>query len=153
MSTPTQKHLANGVVRLATADQLHRAYPLMSQLRPELDRSRYLELLTTMMRDEGYRLAGVETDQQLVAVAGYRFMTMLYAGRILVIDDLVVDAECRSRGHGERLIRWLEEEARAGGCAQIQLISRVTREAAHRFYFRNGFGIECFHFRRMVGGV
>jgi hypothetical protein len=41
----------------------------------------------------------------------------------------------------------LKSEGRALGCSQIQLISRVTREQAHRFYFRENFGIECFHFR------
>ena len=39
----------------------------------------------------------------------------------------------------------------ANGCSEVQLISRVTREQAHRFYFRQGFGIECFHFRAKVG--
>jgi hypothetical protein len=29
----------------------------------------------------------------------------------------------------------------------VPLISRVVREEAHRFYFREGLGIECFHFR------
>ena len=40
----------------------------------------------------------------------------------------------------------LKEEARALGCTQIQLISHVKRESAHRFYVREGFGIECFEF-------
>lgn len=53
----------------------------------------------------------------------------------------------RSRGYGAQLIARLKSEGRELGCSEIQLISRVTREQAHRFYFREGFGIECFHFR------
>jgi len=49
------------------------------------------------------------------------------------------------------LLDWLKAEARAGGCAELQLISRVTREQAHRFYFREGLGIECFQFRTALG--
>jgi hypothetical protein len=46
-----------------------------------------------------------------------------------------------------QLIARLKDEGRTLGCNEVQLISRVTREQAHRFYFREGFGIECFHFR------
>ncbi|HEX7112087.1 MAG TPA: GNAT family N-acetyltransferase, partial [Mizugakiibacter sp.] len=94
-----------------------------------------------------FRLAALVEDGAVRAVAGYRFLTMLYCGRILSVDDLVADERVRSRGYGARLLGWLKDEARAAGCAELQLISRVTREAAHRFYFREGLGIECFHFR------
>lgn len=59
----------------------------------------------------------------------------------------MTDAGARSRGHGTQLLDWLKAEGRAAGCAELQLVSRVTRESAHRFYFREGLGIECFHFR------
>ena len=81
------------------------------------------------------------------AVASYRVMNMLYCGRLMYVDDLVTDERVRSRGYGSQLVARMREEARALGCSEIQLISRVTREQAHRFYFREGFGIECFHFR------
>ena len=45
------------------------------------------------------------------------------------------------------VLSWLKDEGRRQGCVELQLISRVTREQAHRFYFREGLGIECFHFR------
>jgi GNAT superfamily N-acetyltransferase len=87
-------------------------------------------------------------DQGVVrAAAAWRLMNMLYCGRVLYVDDLVTDERTRSRGYGSRLIARLKEEARAHGCSEIQLISNVKREGAHRFYFREGFGIECFHFR------
>ena len=63
------------------------------------------------------------------------------------VGDLVTDETVRSRGYGSRMIERFREEARTLGCNEIQLISRTIREQAHRFYFREGFGIECFHFR------
>ena len=53
----------------------------------------------------------------------------------------------RSRGYGRRMLDWLKTEARRHDCSELQLISRVVREQAHRFYLREGFGIECFQFR------
>ena len=96
---------------------------------------------------EGYQLAALRAEGVVRAVAGYRYMSMLYCGRLLYVDDLVTDATVRSRGYGRQLLDWLKAEAVAHGCAELQLISRVTREDAHRFYFREGLGIECFQFR------
>ena len=100
----------------------------------------------------GLRLLTLHEDGVVRAVAAYRVMDMLYCGRLLYVDDLVTDQGGRSRGYGKRIVARLKAEARALGCSEIQLISRVTREQAHRFYFREGFGIECFHFRHALGG-
>jgi GNAT superfamily N-acetyltransferase len=99
------------------------------------------------MESDGFRLAFLTDDGAVRAVAGYRLMNMLYCGRLLYVDDLVTDERVRSRGYGARLLEWLKDEGRRHHCAELQLISRVTREEAHRFYFREGLGIECFHFR------
>lgn len=82
----------------------------------------------------------------------YRYINMLYCGRILYIDDFVTDTQCRSRGFGSHLIAHLRTEAAAKDCAEIQLISRAIREQAHPFYYREDFGVECFHFRSKITG-
>jgi GNAT superfamily N-acetyltransferase len=48
---------------------------------------------------------------------------------------VTTDSE-RSRGHGQRLLEHLEEEARAAGCDMIALSSGLQRADAHRFYER-----------------
>jgi GNAT superfamily N-acetyltransferase len=121
---------------------------VMRQLRPHLDPATYVAVVRALMASDGYRLAAlVDEDGVVRAVAGYRLMRTLYCARLLSVDDLVTDERVRSRGHGSALLEWLKAEGRAAGCAELHLISRVTREAAHRFYFREGLGIECFHFR------
>lgn len=122
-------------------------WEVMRQLRPHLPQDDYVARVRRMMEDEGYRLAALEEDGRVRAVAGYRYMTMLYCGRLLYVDDFVTDERVRSRGYGKRLLDWLKDAGRANGCSELQLISRVTREQAHRFYFREGLGIECFQFR------
>ncbi len=130
-----------------TDDQILATFDVMHQLRPKLARDSYLQLVRQIMDEEGYRLAAVSDDGDVRAVAGYRVLTMLYCGRILYVDDLVTDERVRSRGHGTKLLNWLKEEARRQNCQELQLISATHREHAHRFYFREGLGIECFHFR------
>lgn len=130
-----------------TDAEIAATWQVMRQLRPHLALDDYVSMVRRMMESDGYRLAALAEDGEVRAVAGYRYMTMLYCGKLLYLDDFVTDERVRSRGFGRRLLDWLKAEGRAAGCAEIQLISRVTREQAHRFYFREGLGIECFQFR------
>lgn len=132
-------------------EQIAATYDVMRQLRPHLSRKEYVPRIRELMASDGFRLAALVDGGEVRAVAGYRFMSMLYCGRILYLDDLVSDERGRSRGYGKALLDWLKEEGRREGCAELQLISRTIREQAHRFYFREGFGIECFHFRTRLG--
>lgn len=122
-------------------------FDVMVQLRPSLERALYVQRVRELMRSDGFCLACLVDEGEVRAVAGYRIMDMLYCGRLLYVDDFVTDARVRSRGYGARLLGWLKETGRAQGCSELQLISRVVREQAHRFYFREGLGIECFQFR------
>lgn len=138
-------------VRIAQSDEELRAtWPVMRQLRPHLSEEEYVAMARAMAA-EGYRVAaGRDEEGRVVVVAGFRYMTMLFAGRLLYLDDLVADETVRSRGHGKAMLDWLKQQAREKGCTELQLISHTRREGAHRFYFREGFGIECFEFRWRV---
>jgi GNAT superfamily N-acetyltransferase len=135
------------IERAETDEQIAATFDVMRQLRPHLEREAYVPLIRALMASDGFRLVALLDEGAVRAVAGYRIMTMLYCGRLLYLDDLVADERVRSRGYGRRLLDWLKEEGRREGCAELQLVSGVVREQAHRFYFREGFGIECFHFR------
>ena len=104
-----------------------------------------LERVTRQQRD-GYVLAFLEADREIRAVAGYRFLESLFAGKFLYVDDLVTRARDRSRGFGAQLFDWLLQEARAYGCDDMQLDSGVQRFDAHRFYLVKRMKIASYHF-------
>lgn len=131
-------------------EQIAATFEVMRQLRPHLERSEYVSRVRDLMVSDGLRVLALSEDGVVGAVATYRVMNMLYCGRLIYIDDLVSDERSRSRGFGSQLIARLKELGRELGCSEIQLISRTIREQAHRFYFREGFGIECFHFRNKL---
>jgi GNAT superfamily N-acetyltransferase len=136
------------VVRTLTTDEdILAARGVMRQLRPQIPEADYLSTVRRMMQTDGYLQAAVFDGDAVVAVAGYRFMEMLYAGRTLYVDDLNTDDTRRSHGYGKALMDWLKREARERGCVQLQLDSGVQREQTHRFYFREGLTINCYHFR------
>ncbi len=128
-------------------EQIASTFDVMQQLRPHLERESYVARIRQLAASDGLQLVALADEGEVRAVATYRIMDMLYCGRLLYIDDLVSDERERSRGYGAALMAYFKEQAKAQGCSEVQLISRTTREQAHRFYFREGFGIECFHFR------
>ncbi|NUS60919.1 MAG: GNAT family N-acetyltransferase [Lysobacter sp.] len=137
------------IVELETDDEILSARDVMRQLRPSIAEGDYLATVRRMMA-AGYRQAALLEDGEVRAVAGFRIFEMLYAGPILYVDDLNTDERVRSRGHGHALLDWLKAQARAHGCLQLHLDSGVQRESAHRFYFREGLTVNCFHFRTDV---
>lgn len=55
------------------------------------------------------------------------------------IGGLVVSSDCRNSGIGAALVRHAEEWVRQRGLTKIVVRSRTTRDAAHRFYLREGY--------------
>ncbi len=56
-----------------------------------------------------------------------------------LIEDVRVSSDRRSRGIGERLMRWAIDEARGNGCKLLELVTHQSRVDAQRFYARLGF--------------
>ena len=128
-----------------TDAEIRSCFPVMSELRTHLDEQDFLETVRHM-ESEGFRLAYIEDEKAIVAVAGYRIFTSLFRGKNLYIDDLVTTANARSKGHGAQMIDWLRDRAREAGCRSYHLDSGTARAQAHKFYFNSGFVISAYHF-------
>jgi ribosomal protein S18 acetylase RimI-like enzyme len=134
------------VIRVETDDEILSTREVMLQLRPEIPPDDYLATVRRLMSSINYRIVAATESGLVRAAAGYRIYEMLYCRRLLSVDDLVTDEHCRSAGFGRELLDWLKAEAEANHCCHVHLDSRVHRARAHRFYFREGFMIEAFHF-------
>lgn len=130
---------------MSRREDVEKTFDVMKQLRPHLVRELYADTIARMQA-AGFRLAAVEVAGMVVALAGYRFIESLSAGRHCYVDNLVTAETGRSRGYGGTLLGWLKNEARAEGCASLQLDSGVHRYGAHRFYLRERMDITCHHF-------
>ena len=132
-----------------TPDAIQRCFRVMSLLRPHLVEAEFVPRVQAQQR-QGFRLAYVEDDGEVVAVAGYRVMEMLATGRTMYVDDLVTDAARRSRGYGKALLDWLQARAREEGCDMFSLDSGTHRQDAHAFYLRERLRITSFHFAKKL---
>ena len=134
------------IIRTAeTYEDVAACYPVMQELRPHVPESEFVSRVRSQEKC-GYRLAVVEDNHKIVAVAGFRIGENFAWGRFLYVDDLVTSDKHRSNGYGARLLSWLREWAIAEGCQQLHLDSGIQREDAHRFYEREGMSKAGFHF-------
>ena len=135
---------------LARAERVHR------QLRPQLPPDygarmrRIFETGGEMCVAVGdAEVAGVAVrETAVVGVAVFRSFENTFNGKRFYVDDLVTDAARRSSGVGHALLSFLEGLARARGGTSIDLDSGTHRTGAHRFYFREGFVIPSFAFKK-----
>lgn len=127
-------------------------FPIIAELRPHLESATFVDLVRGMEL-EGYRLAYIENDDSVVAVAGYRITTSLFMGRNLYVDDLVTGSHSRSQGYGAEMLEWLRSIAVQSGCTHLHLDSGTQRHRAHRFYLRQGLDIASFHFSQKLDTI
>lgn len=130
---------------VVSEDELIKIAPVLLQLRPEYDAESLIVQIKKQFRN-GFQIAYVENEGRVVCVAGYVFCEKRAWGKSIYIDDLVTDENFRSNGAGKTMIDWFKQYAKAHGHSQIHLDSRNIRVDAHRFYVREGFSKESFHF-------
>lgn len=127
---------------------LGRAEPLHRQLRPQLP-PEYAEKMQRVFAG-GARMALAVDGERVLGIAVYRWHENTCDGVKCYVDDLVTDIVQRSRGVGRTLLGHVERAALDCGCDALVLDSGVHRGRAHKFYFREGFAITSFNFKKSI---
>ena len=123
-------------IKFAKSDEeIELCYEVMSELRPHLSKSEFVDQVKRQIAESSYQLLFLEHDADVKAVAGIRVGEWLARGRSLDLEDLVSTERDRSKGFGGALFDRIVEYARERGCAEIRLVSHVTRYRAQRISF------------------
>lgn len=105
------------------------------------DLTRYAEAMAEIVDADHSTVLVGERDGEVVATAQVTWQRrMMYgAGLVCQIESVRVASRLRGIGLGAELIGWIIDDARARGCARVELTSNARREDARRFYERLGF--------------
>jgi GNAT superfamily N-acetyltransferase len=133
---------------VAAPDWLAKAEPVHRQLRTALP-AEYEAKMRRVFSGGGRMCVAIEGGE-VAGVAVYRLHENTFAGRQLYVDDLVTDEPKRSTGVGRALLGYLEGKARALGFDHLALDSGTQRTQAHKFYFREGWVVNSFHFGKKL---
>ena len=137
---------------LVTNEDILHSWPVISALRPHLQKDDLLQQVRDMMQDDGYQMLGVVVEENgvevVAAFTGFRPMHKLSSGRGIYIDDLSTLPEYRGKGYGGMLLDYVHHLARESGMSNVQLDSGHHRSPAHRLYLNKGYVISAHHFTR-----
>lgn len=129
-----------------TQDEYLKCWNAISALRPNLTKENYLALIDKM-EHQTYQLAYIEEENGNVpAIIGFRYMTMLYCGNIIYIDDLSTIPEARGKGYASQLLDFIIDLAQTQKLDGVHLDSGHQRYDAHRLYLNEKFKITAHHF-------
>jgi ribosomal protein S18 acetylase RimI-like enzyme len=134
---------------LTTLPDMLEQHALIQQLNPAMEAAQYKQLLSQMLPN-GYRMVAIFNDEKCVGLSGFWINTKLYSGKYLEIDNFIVDAAYRSQELGKQLSDWMHQLAINENCQTIMLDAYTSNNAAHRFYFREGFHIKSYHFYKTL---
>ncbi len=82
--------MRNSRIAIATTpEQIRRCHPVIRELRPLFQEPEQFVERVLRQHKEGYQLAFLESEGEVCAVAGYRFLESLFSGKFLYVDDLV----------------------------------------------------------------
>jgi len=132
-------------IKIATEDELKYCYKIMHQVREDLSEKDLLKIISEQIKN-GYKLAYVLKNDQVICVAGFSILQKLSLGKHLYIDDFVTDKSVKSTDAGKALLDFLKIYAKQQNCKSIELDSLVQRYDAHKFYLSQDMQIVSHHF-------
>ena len=103
--------------------------------------------LLPKMQEENYFLIYIEENNEAVSACGFRYLTTLFNGRYIYIDDLTTLPEGRGKGYAGKLFDFVIEKAKTEGLKAVHLDSGHHRHDAHRLYLNKGMKIVYHHFK------
>ena len=129
-----------------TESDFIKCFEAIKALRPHLTLAIFLSLIEEMQK-ETYSLIYIEENQMAVSVCGFRYLTTLFEGRYIYIDDLSTLPDARGKGHAGKLFDYVVEKAKSEDLSAVHLDSGHQRFDAHRLYLNKGMKIVYHHFR------
>ena len=143
------------IIRTALEKDIPRILELYRQLafRPEDYRMPPIEevrkVFRRMERYPDFKLLVAEDNGRVVGTTILAVLPGFAHGTspFCVVEYVVVDEACRSRGIGKLLMESVKSIAKDAGCYKIMLTSDVRRERAHKFYRSLGFEPSAHGFR------
>ena len=106
---------------------------VLKHLRPHLTPESLLSL-TKEMEKESYTLIYAIENGQVTSACGFRYLTTLFEGRFIYIDDLTTAPEYRGMGYAGALFDYVVDKAQSEGLNAVHLDSGHQRYDAHRLY-------------------
>jgi GNAT superfamily N-acetyltransferase len=135
---------------LDNLEEMLLTYPIIKQRYLEMSFEDFRSKISEMIKMNDFKMVGAFLENEIVGVAGYWVLLMLYCGHYIQVSSFIVDEEKRGFGIGGKILGEIEKIGRATKCKKIILDSYTENKKSHPLYFREGFHIRGFHFMKDI---
>jgi len=137
-------------VKLLSKSAISEIVSLTKFLNPEMEDDLLLQRQTEMFSFQNHICFGCYHNDELIGISSGWITVRLYSGKQLEIDNVIIHPEQQSKGVGALFLDKVEHWARENDCLSVELNAYVDNARAHKFYFKQGYKILGFHFRKLV---
>ena len=106
------------------------------------------EVVQKMNENQETYYVGLLVDGSEMGFCEFNITYQLWDEKICYVNHLIVSKKLRGIGLGTQVLDFVIDFAKAENCEGIELRSDLFRKKAHTFYYKKGFGIDCFNFRK-----
>lgn len=111
-------------------------------------KKRLREIIDKMNENQETYYVGLLVDGVEMGFCEFNITYQLWDEKICYVNHLIIKKESRGLGLGTRILDFVIDFAQMEKCEGIELRSDLFRKKAHTFYYKKGFGIDCFNFRK-----
>jgi GNAT superfamily N-acetyltransferase len=95
-----------------------------------------------------FKMIGAFLNNEIIGIAGYWVLRMLYCGRYIQVSSFIVDEKKRGFGIGKKILNEIEKIGKRLNCEKMVLDSFTENKKSHSLYFKEDFHIRGFHFMK-----
>jgi GNAT superfamily N-acetyltransferase len=133
---------------LNTKEEMLLAYPIIKQRYPHINLDAFDKQISEMIEMNDFKIIAAFLDEEIVGIAGYWILRMLYCGRYIQVSSFIVDEEKRGFGIGKKILQKIEKIGKELNCEKVVLDSYTENKKSHSLYFSENFHIRGFHFMK-----
>jgi len=136
------------IKELNNLDEMMLAYSIIKQRYREITLDNFQSQISEMIAMNDFKMIGAFLNDEIIGIAGYWVLRMLYCGRYIQVSSFIVDEEKRGFGIGKKILREIEKIGKKLNCEKIVLDSFTENKKSHSLYFKEDFHIRGFHFMK-----
>jgi len=129
-------------------DEMMLAYSIIKQRYREITLNDFQNQISEMIVMNDFKMIGAFLNNEIIGIAGYWVLRMLYCGRYIQVSSFIVDEEKRGFGIGKKILNEIEKIGKKLNCEKMVLDSFTENKKSHSLYFKEDFHIRGFHFMK-----
>lgn len=140
------------IKEIQAREEINETLAVLLQIYDKINKDNYVESIINMM-EHGYKMAAVFEDAMIengrcIGVVGVRVIHKLQHGKVLEVEDFMIDRQKRGVGVGKMLLRWVDWQAAIFKCTNIIGNLETKRKESQKIFSREQFVLDGFMFRK-----